>query len=99
MMEVAFDIASGANYKFNTAGVGEEVRVFHERRATPSWRSYRFARLREKFHHSMHGPSSSFRITVHGHLNKLTMLMVPHSLWTCHFLFLFAGIGAHGPDL
>lgn len=33
MIEVAFDIASGANYKFNTAAVGEEVRAFYGRRA------------------------------------------------------------------
>lgn len=26
MMELAFDIASGANYKFNTAFLGEQVR-------------------------------------------------------------------------
>lgn len=27
MMELAYDIASGANYKFNTATIGEEVRL------------------------------------------------------------------------
>ena len=27
MIEIAFDIASGANYKFNTASIGETVRL------------------------------------------------------------------------